>query len=79
MEMVTAGGSQLRGMGLIKDIGWFSALEGFGIFESDSMAALVAATAPFFPLYDQEVRAISEWDETNRAMLDAARQNAARG
>src|SRR5262245_53233816 len=76
LEMAAAGGDQLRQAGLIKDIGWFSAQEGFGIFEADSKSTVVGATSPYFPLYDQEVREIAEWEPTNKAMLDALRQAA---
>jgi len=74
IEMAMAGGNQLREMGMIKDIGWFSAQEGFAILEADSKAAAIGATSAFTPLFDQQLHEIAEWDAANNSMLETARQ-----
>lgn len=74
LEGAIRGGNMLREQGFVKDIGWLSAEEGFGIFEADSKATVVGLVSPFFPLYSQQIREIGEWDASSDAALGMMRQ-----
>jgi hypothetical protein len=59
--------------------GWFSNIEGYAIFESDSMDKVIGMINPFFPFYSQEVHEIIPWKKAKEAILASARMNASRG
>jgi hypothetical protein len=59
--------------------GWFSNIEGYAIFESDSMDKVIGIINAFFPFYSQEIHEIIPWEKTKEAILASARMNASRG
>jgi hypothetical protein len=73
-----AGGNQLLKTGAVKELNWLTAQEGFGIFDTDSVASVLGMVQGFFPYYSQDVREIAPWDSSTQAILDSARQAAAR-
>lgn len=76
-EGVIAGGDQLLKAGTVKEVGWFTNLEGYGVFEADSKAKVLASVNAFFPYYTQEIHEIVPWDEAKTALLSSARMAAA--
>jgi hypothetical protein len=78
LEMATGGGDALLGAGGLKELGWFTTEEGFGIFEAESKDKVLAMVQPFFPYFSQDIREIVSWDAGKQAILGSARQNAAR-
>jgi len=78
LEGAIAGGDQLLTAGAIKELGWFSAQDGYAIFEADSKEIVLGMVLPFFPYYGQDVREIVPWERAKQAILDSARQAASR-
>jgi hypothetical protein len=78
LEGATGGGDQLLAAGAIKELGWFTPQEGYGIFEADSKESILGMVQGFFPYYTQDVREIVPWEAGKQAILDSARQAAAR-
>jgi hypothetical protein len=78
LEGAIGGGEQLLKGGAAKELNWFTPQEGYGIFEADSKATVLGAVHGFFPYYSQEVREVAPWESASKAMLDSARQAAAR-
>jgi len=74
----TGGGDQLLATGALHDIGWFTPHEGYAIFEAESKAAVLGMIHGFFPYYTPDVREIVAWEDGKNAILDSARQAAAR-
>ncbi len=77
-EGATAGGDGLLSAGAIKEMGWLTAQDGFAIFEADSKDAVLGMLTPFFPYYTQEVHEVVPWEKGKQAILEGARQAAAR-
>jgi hypothetical protein len=77
LEAVFAGGDQLLRTGAT-EISWFTAQEGYAIFEADSKDTVLGMIQPFFPYYSQDVHEIVPWDQAKNAMLERARQAATR-
>lgn len=73
LEGAIAGGDQLLATGALKEVGWFTPQEGYGIFEADSKEKVLAMVQPFFPYYSQEIREIVSWDKAKEALLGSAR------
>jgi hypothetical protein len=78
LEAATGGGEQLLASGALKELGWFTAQEGFGIFEAESKENVLGMVQGFFPYYLQEIREIVPWEAGKRAVLESARQAASR-
>jgi hypothetical protein len=78
IEGAIAGGDQLIKAGAAKELNWFTPQEGHGIFEAASKASLLGMVQGFFPYYSQDVREVVSWDSAKKAILDSARQAAAR-
>lgn len=78
LEGAIAGGDQLLESGALKEVGWFSPTEGYGIFEADSKEKVFGMVQPFFPYYSQEIREIVPWEDAKEAMLGSARMAAER-
>ena len=78
LKGVTDGGDQLLASGALTELGWFTPQEGYGVFEADSKAAVLAMVQGFFPLYTQDIREIVSWESGKNAILESARQAAAR-
>jgi len=78
IEAVLAGGDELLTTGAAKEIGWFTAQEGYAIFEADSKDKVLGLISPFFPYFSQDVHEIVPWDQAKNAILESARQAAAR-
>ncbi len=78
IEAATGAASEMIKAGLIKEQGWFTPQEGYGIFESDSKATILGLVQGFFPYFNQEIREIVPWDEGVKAIVESARQNASR-
>ena len=78
LEGAVAGGDALLAAGALKELGWFTAQDGYGIFEADSKAMVLGMVEPFFPYYTQEILEIVPWDAAKQAILASARQAAAR-
>ena len=78
LEGVTGGGDYLISTGALKELGWFTPQEGFGIFEADSKDAVLGMVQAFFPYYTQDIREIVPWDAGKEAILASARQTASR-
>ncbi len=77
-EAATGGGDHLLNAGALKDLGWFSAEEGYGIFEAESKADVLGMVQPFFPFFSQDVREMVPWESGKQAILGSARQAASR-
>jgi hypothetical protein len=78
LEGVLAGGDELLRTGGATEIGWFTAQEGYAIFEADSKDTILGRIQPFFPYYSQDVHEIVPWDQAKKAILESVRQAAAR-
>jgi hypothetical protein len=78
LEAATGGGDQLLGGGAANEIGWFTAQDGYAIFEADSKASVLGMVQGFFPFFTQDVREIVSWEAGKNAILDSARQAASR-
>jgi hypothetical protein len=78
IEGAIAGGDQLIKAGAAKELNWFTPQEGYGIFDSDSKASVLGMVQGFFPYFSQDVREVVSWDSAKKAILDNARQAAAR-
>ena len=78
LEGAAAGGDQLLASGGLKELGWLTAEEGYGIFEADSKESVLAMVEPFFPYYSQDIREIVSWEAGKQAILGSARQAASR-
>ena len=78
IEGVIAGGDQLIKAGAAKELNWFTPQEGYGLFEADSKASVLGMVQGFFPYFSQDVREVVSWDSAKKAILDSARQAAAR-
>ena len=78
LEGATAGGDGLLAMGAISELGWFTAQEGYAIFEADSKEKVLGLVQGFFPYYTQDVREIVPWEAGKNAILESARQATAR-
>ncbi len=76
-EAVIAGGDQLLKMGPLKEVGWFTPLEGYAMFETDSKEKMLGMVSPFFPYYTQEIHEIVSWEKAKEALLSSARRVAA--
>ncbi len=72
-EKIAAASQQLVSSGTVKEVGNFSESEGFAIIEADSKAKVMEITAPFFPLYSNEIREIVSLEEGNAAVLKGLR------
>jgi len=78
LEAATGGGDQLLKAGAAKEQGWFTAQEGYAMFEADSKDSVLGMVQGFFPYYTQDVREIVPWEAGKKAILDNARQAASR-
>jgi len=74
----TGGGDHLVSTGAIVEMGWFSAQEGYAIFEADSKASVLGMVQGFFPYFTPDVREVVPWQDGAKAILESARQAAAR-
>lgn len=73
LERVMAGGDYLLKGGSLKEVGWFTPQEGYGIFETDSKEKVLELVEPFFPYYSQDIHEIVSWEKGKQAMLAGAR------
>src|SRR5436190_20347519 len=71
VEGVLAGGDELLRTGVATEIGWFTAQEGYAIFEADSKDTVLGMLQPFFPHYSQDVHEIVSWDRAKNAILES--------
>ena len=78
LEGVFGGADQLLKAGAAKELNWFTPQEGYGIFETDSKASVLGMVQGFFPCYGQDIREVVPWESAKQAILDSARQAAAR-
>jgi len=78
LEAAVGGGEQLLKGGAAKELNWVTPQEGYGIFETDSKASVLGMVQGFFPYYSQDVREVVSWESATKAILDSARQAAAR-
>src|SRR5262245_55131471 len=78
LEGATAGADMLLKSGTLRELGWFTAEEGYAIMEADSKVAVLAMVQPFFPFYSPDIREIVSWDAGKSAVLESARQAANR-
>jgi hypothetical protein len=78
LEGAMAGGDALLKGGGVKELGWLTAEEGYAIFEAPAKENVLGMVQPFFPYYVQDIREIVPWEKGKQAMLDSARQAAAR-
>ena len=78
LEGAIAGGDQLLKTGALKEAGWFTSQEGYGIFEADTKEKVLGMVQPFFPYYSQDIHEIVSWDKAKAALLGSARQAASR-
>jgi hypothetical protein len=62
----------------LKEVERFSNIEGYAIFESDSMDKVLGMINAFFPFYSQEIHEIIPWEKAKEAILASARMNASR-
>lgn len=77
LEAVFGGGDQLL-EGAAEEISWLTPQEGYAIIEADSKATVLGMVQGFFPYYNQDVREAVPWGSAKQAILDSARQAAAR-
>jgi len=77
LEGAIAGGDQLLKAGALKEVGWFTAQEGYAIFEADSKDKVLGMVNPFFPYYSQEIHEIVSWEKGKKELLASARMAAA--
>ena len=75
-EGAAAGGDALLKAGALKELGWFTPQQGYGLFEADSKAEVLGMVQPFFPYYEQDIREIVPWDKGKEAILNSARRAA---
>ena len=78
LEGATAGGDHLLRSGGVKELGWFTAQNGYALFEADSKDKVLGMVQPFFPFYEQDIREIVSWEQGKQAILASARQAASR-
>ena len=78
LEGATAGGDHLLNSGGAKELGWFTAQNGYAIFEADSKGKVLGMVQPFYPFYEQEIHEIVPWAQGKEALLASARQAASR-
>jgi hypothetical protein len=78
LEGAFGGGDQLLETGAAAEISWLTPEEGYVILEADSKASALGMVQGFFPYYSQDVREAVSWEDAKKAMLDSARQAAAR-
>jgi hypothetical protein len=77
LEGVFGGGDQLLDAGA-EEISWLTPQEGYAIIRADTKASVLGMVQGFFPYYTQDVREAVEWGSAKQAILDSARQAAAR-
>ena len=77
-EGVVAGGDHLLTTGALKEVGWFTDQEGFGIFEAESKDQVLGMIQPFGPFYSPVIHEIVPWDKAKAALLESARRAASR-
>src|SRR6266702_7959383 len=73
LERVFAGSDYLFKEGALKEVGWFTPQEGYGIFEADSKEKVLELVEPFFPYYSQDIREIVSWERGKQAILAGAK------
>jgi hypothetical protein len=78
LEGATAGADHLLASGALKELGWFTAQDGFAVFEAESKDVVLGMVQGFFPYYQQDVREIVSWEAGKQAILESARQAASR-
>jgi len=78
VEGTTGGGDHLLAAGAIVEMGWFSAHDGYALFEADAKASVLGMVQGFFPYFTPNVREIVPWEEGKSAILASARQAASR-
>lgn len=76
LEGTFAGADQLFRSGALKEVGWFTAQEGYAIFEAESKAMVLGMVGPFFPYFSQDIREIVPWEHGKEALLAAAKMAA---
>ncbi len=72
LEGAFAGADYLFKVGALKEAGWFTPQEGYGIFETESKAKLLELLQPFFPYYSQDIHEIVSWEDGKKAILAGA-------
>ena len=75
-EGALAGADQLLEQGVFEKIDWVSNIEGYGVTEADSKAAVIGMVAAFFPLFTQEITELTPHTEASEAILAGARMAA---
>ncbi len=78
LEGAFPGADQLLASGAIKEAGWFTAQEGYALFEADSKDRVLGMVHSFFPYWSQDIHEIVPWDQATQALLGSARQAAGR-
>jgi hypothetical protein len=78
LEGATGGGDQLLAGGSLKELGWFTAQDGFAVFEAESKESVLGMVQGFFPYYLMDVREIVPWEAGKQAVLESARRAASR-
>ena len=73
LERTTAGADYLFKEGALKEVGWFTPQEGYGIFEAESKDKVLELVQPFFPYYSQEIHEIVSWERGKQALLAGAK------
>ncbi len=75
-EGVAAGADNHLKTGVLKEVGWFTNVDGYGIFEAESKDKVVEMVTPFFPLFSQEIHEIVPYEKGKEAILAGARKAA---
>ncbi len=75
-EGVVAGVNQLLEQGLFEGIYWVSNLEGYGLTDAESKAAVIRMATPFFPLFTQDIMELTPHAEAGEALLAGAKMAA---
>jgi hypothetical protein len=73
LERVLAGGDYLLKEGSLKEVGWFTPQDGYGIFDAESKEKVLELIQPFFPYYSQEIHEIVSWEREKQAILAGAK------
>ncbi len=60
--------------GVMRDLNFISASEGYVTVDGDSQSAAIAVAAAFFPNWSREIIELVPWEQAKEAILGAVRQ-----
>jgi len=75
-EATAKGADQLLKMGMAKEIGWFTNLEGYTVFEAESKEKVLEMVTPFFPFFSETIHEVVPYEKGRDAILAGARRAA---